>query len=335
MAVLYVAEPGASVGFVGGRIVVRKNKHILQELPVIKLEQIVAIGRINITPAVINYCLQAGVDISYLSSPGHYTGRLQPELHRNVIPRQRQLQRAAEPDFMLAQAKAIVTGKLRNMITMVKRQRRLQQSENAAVAELEALLPGVERAANVDALYGYEGTGSAAYFKAWRAGLRADWGFDARIYHPPLDPVNALLSLGYSLLYKDMHAAISIVGLDPYQGCFHKPRHGHACLASDLMEEHRAVLIDRLVLTTLNKRSLLPQDFQQEAGGRCKLAPPALKKFLLLYAGASTEAVYYPPQSKRLNYRYLLEQQARHYARVVLGEEATYRPYQAEAVWQA
>lgn len=112
-----------------------------------------------------------------------------------------------------------------------------------------------------------------------RAALKADWGFDTRSYHPPTDPVNALLSLGYTMLYKDMHAAISIVGLDPYQGCFHKPRHGHAALASDLIEEHRSVLIDRMILTILNKRIITPQDFQQEADGRFQLSRSQRENF--------------------------------------------------------
>jgi len=331
MAILYVTEQGATVGFTGGRIVVRKDKHILDELPVIKLEQIVAVGRINITPWVINYCLRAGVEISYLSSPGHFAGRLQPEPNRNVIPRQRQFERASDADFMLGMAKRIVTGKIRNMIAMVKGQRRMRTEDAASQSEMEAILPRVEGAASADSLYGYEGSASASYFKSVRAALRGDWGFDARIYHPPTDPVNVLLSLGYTLLYKDMHAAISIVGLDPYLGCFHKPRQGHAALASDLIEEHRAVLVDRMVLTTLNKRIIAPDEFQQEADGRHKLAPPAFKRFLKIYADALNETVLYPPLARKLTYRYLIEHQVRHYSRVITGDDPEYRPFEAEA----
>ncbi len=333
MAVLYVTEQGATVSYTGGRIVVRKNKHILQEMPVIKLEQIVAVGRVNITPAVISHCLHAGVEVSYLTSPGHFSGRLQPEFHRNVIPRQRQHQRTSEPEFMLATAKRIVAGKIANLIAMVKRQRRLRQDDNGALAGMEAILPRVDKAGDLDVLRGHEGAAGVHYFRAFRAALRGDWGFDERNYHPPTDPVNAMLSLGYTLLYKDMHAAINIAGLDPYQGCFHKPRHSHAALASDLMEEHRAVLIDRLVLTLLNKRVIIQQDFQQEEDGRFKLSTPAFKKFLSFYAEAINEAVLYAPLQKRISYRYLLECQARHYARVVMGEDPEYRPYDAEATF--
>ena len=331
MSILYVTEQGATVGFTAGRIVVRKNRQILQELPIVKLEQIVAVGKVNITPAVVTYCLHAGIEVSYLSSPGHFSGRLQPEYNRNVIPRQRQFERAGDAGFMLGMAKRIVAGKIRNMMAMVKRQRRLRGEDGAPLAELEAMLPRVEKAASADSLYGYEGSASASYFKAFRAALRGDWAFETRNYHPPTDPVNAVLSLGYTMLYKDMHAAISIVGLDPYLGCFHKPRQGHAALASDLIEEHRAALVDRMVLTTLNKRVISPQDFDQDAEGRFRLAKPAFKKILKLYADALNEPCYYPPLSRRLSYRGLIEHQVRHYSRVITGDDAEYQPYDAEA----
>jgi CRISP-associated protein Cas1 len=104
-------------------------------------------------------------------------------------------------------------------------------------------------------------------------------------------------------------------------------------LASDLIEEHRAVLVDRLILTTLNKRVLSPQDFEQDADGRFRLARPAFKKFLGLYAGALNETSYYPPLSRKLTYRHLIEHQVRHYSRVVTGDEPEHHPYDAEAAF--
>ena len=331
MSVLYVTEQGATVGFTAGRIVVRKHKRVIQELPVVKLEQLVVVGRINITPWVINYCLRMGIEVSYLSSPGNFAGRLQPELNRNVIPRQRQFERAADAPFMLGLARGIVKGKIRNMIAMVRRQRRLQSAEGDPIAEMQALLPRVEAAPSGDSLYGYEGTASASYFKAFRAALRAEWEFETRNYHPPMDPANALLSLGYTMLYKELHAAISIVGLDPYLGCFHKPRQGHAALASDLMEELRAPLIDRLILTTINKRVLVQDEFQRDPDGRFKLVPPAFKRFLKVYAEALNESTWYAPLTRNLTWRHLIEHQVRHYARVMTGEDAEYRPYDADS----
>jgi CRISP-associated protein Cas1 len=230
---------------------------------------------------------------------------------------------------------AIVGGKIRNMIAMIRRQRRLRADSRPLVAELEALLPKVAGATDLDALNGYEGTASAAYFRAFRAALKGDWKFEARQYRPPADPVNALLSFGYTLLHNDVFAGINVVGLDPYAGTFHRPRQGHAALASDLMEEHRAIVVDRLVLTALNKRIVVETDFVLTPANQFRLAQEALKRFLALYARQINEVVLYPAQGVRTSYRQVIEWQARQFARVVLGEEEVYRPFQpTDSGWE-
>lgn len=330
MAILYITEQGATVRHLGGRIIVRRDERILQELPDFKLEQLVVFGNVNLTPGFMSYCLQQGVDVAFLSSTGKYRGRLQPELAKNVVLRQKQFERTANAEFSRATAAAIVAGKLRNMIAMARSQRRLRDEGRSPIAEIEAILPRVASARAADSLHGFEGAATAAYFRAFRAALKGDWQFDAREYHPPRDEVNSLLSLGYSLLYNDVYAAINIVGLDPYLGVFHRPRHGHACLASDLMEELRAVVVDRLVLTALNKRTLIQKDFTVNADGHLRLATEALKRFLGLYAAALNESVTYAPQNIRTTYRQVIEYQVRQFARYVMGEETAYKPFLIE-----
>jgi len=329
MAILYLTEQGSTVNLTAGRIVVRKNDKLLQELPVFKLEQIVAYGNVHLTPAVIAHCLRAGVEVAFLSSPGKYRGRLQPEFTKNTVVRQQQYRRAADPQFCLQTATTIVAGKVRNMIAMVKQQRRLRDGRSP-LAELENMLKKLSAARTIDQLNGFEGAASAAYFKAFRAALKNDWGFNAREYHPPKDPVNGILSLGYTLLYNDVYGAVNLVGLDPYMGFFHQPKHGHACAASDLMEEHRSVLVDRLVLTALNLQTIKPDDFEAQADGRVVLKPETLKRFFALYAQTINEPTYYPYTGIKTTYRQVIELQVRHFARVLVGEEKVYRPFEAE-----
>ena len=327
MAILYVTEQGATIRHLAGRIIVRREERVLHEIPDFKLEQIVVFGNVNLTPGLITYCFAEGVDVAFLSSTGKYRGRLQPELARNVALRQKQYERCANSEFCRATAAAIVAGKIRNMIAMVRLQRRLRETGRAPVADLEAILSRVAAARTLDSLNGYEGSATNAYFKSLRGALKGDWEFEAREYHPPRDEVNALLSLGYSLLYNNFYAAINIVGFDPFLGVLHRPRFGHACLASDLMEELRAALVDRLVLTALNKRVLVKTDFTTNADGHLRLAPEALKRFLALYAAQLNEPVFYATQNIRTTYRQVIEYQARHFARYVMGEEAAYRPF--------
>lgn len=330
MAILYLTEQGTTINLTAGRIVVRKNDKLLQELPIFKLEQIVAYGNVHLTPAVIAYCLQHGIEVAFFSSKGKFRGRLQPEFTKNTVVRQQQYKRAADPQFCLKLASVFVIGKLRNMIAMIRQQRRLRDGGRSPLAELERTLVKIPEAKSIDQLNGYEGAASAAYFKAFRAALKGDWGFGAREYHPPKDPVNALLSLGYTLLYNDSYGAVNLVGLDPYMGFYHQPRHGHACLASDLMEEHRSVLIDRMVLTTLNLQMIKPAEFEQQPNGGMTLKPDALKRFFAIYAQTVKGNIWYPYTGIQTTYRQVIEFQARQLVRVLLGDEPTYYPFEAE-----
>ena len=327
MAILYVTEQGATIKHVAGRIVVRRENRIISELPDFKVEQIVIYGNTEMSSGARNYCFDQGIDVAYLSTTGRYRGRMENRLAKNALLRQRQQMSVNDADFCRRNAAAIVSGKIGNMTAMVRQQRRLRADGRPVIAELEALLPKVAKAADLDSLNGYEGAASAAYFRAFRLALKGDWQFDARQYHPPADPVNALLSFGYTMLHNDVFAAINIVGLDPYSGTFHRPRLGHATLASDLMEEHRAIVVDRLVLTALNKRIIIETDFVLTPDKRFRLTGEALKRFLGLYARQISEAVFYPAQNIRTNYRQVIELQARQFARVVMGEEKVYRPF--------
>jgi len=330
MAILYLTEQGCVVNLTAGRIIVRKGEKLLQELPVLKLEQIIAYGNAHLTPAVIAHCLSQGIEVAFLSSSGKYRGRLQPEFTKNTVVRQRQYKLASDPQFCLKTAATIVAGKVRNMIAMIKQQRRLRGDGRSTMTELEKTLTRLSGARTIDQLNGHEGTASREYFKAFRAAFKRDWGFETREYHPPKDPVNGLLSLGYTLLYNDAYGAVNLVGLDPYMGFFHQPRHGHACLASDLMEEHRCVLIDRLVLSALNLQMIKQDDFEAQIDGRVNLKPEALKRFFGLYAQTINERVHYPYAGIQTTYRQVIELQARHFARVLVGEEPKYHPFEAE-----
>lgn len=326
MSIIYVSEQGATINRVGGRIIVRKQDNVLQDLPAAKVEQLVLFGNIHLTPATMSFCLQEGVDVAFLSSTGRYRGRLQPEFTKNAILRQQQVNKSLSSEFCQHIAIAIVTGKIRNMMSMLTQQRRLRENSNSSLNTLKSILSKVTSATNLDSLYGYEGAASAAYFQSLRESLKVDMGFHQRICHPPTDPINAILSLGYTLLFNDIYAAINIVGLDPYTSYFHRPRQGHAALVSDLMEEYRCVIIDPIVLTAVNKRMIAELDFKKEPQG-LRLTPNALKKFITLYAETTNQLTLYPQMNIQTTYKKIFEFQVRQFARVLMGEIATYQPF--------
>lgn len=326
MGTLYVTEQGAVIGRTGERLVIRKGQTVLKELPVVQVDQIVILGNATLTTPTVPFLLDKGIDVAYLSSRGTYRGRLQPQWTRDATLREAQYRRAGEEAFCLTTARQIVAGKIHNMTLFCRRQRRFERADQARLARIDGLLPQVATASSRAQVLGYEGTASALYFRLLRLFLPTEFGFRQRQAHPPPDPVNALLSLGYTLLYNHLYAAINVVGLDPYQGFFHQRQRGHAALASDLVEEWRAIIVDSVVLTVLNRREIQAADFQTTPRG-LRLSKDALGRFVRRYDERVSEEVFAPAIQGRTAYRRCFELQVRHLARVMLGEEAAYQPF--------
>jgi CRISP-associated protein Cas1 len=153
--------------------------------------------------------------------------------------------------------------------------------------------------------------------------VRAAFDLDGRNRRPPRDPVNALLSMVYSLLAKDLAVTLGAVGLDPLLGFYHQPRFGRPALALDLMEEFRPILADSVVVGAINTGAITPEDFLSAAGS-VALRPAGRKKMLLAYERRMDQLVAHPVFGYRVSYRRILEVQARLLARVLLGEIEAY-----------
>lgn len=326
MATLYVLEQGALVTKIDERLVVRKDRKVLRDLPAHQVERIVLFGNAHLSTPATHFVLRQGIEVVYLSQRGVYYGRLQPEVTQDGSLRHVQHQRASDSRFCLELARSIVQGKIANLEALCARQRRQGQWLREALERLGNAQQRLPRAHDLDALRGYEGSAAVAYYRAFGEMLRRDWGFGGRRHRPPPDPINALLSLGYTLLYQAMQGMIGIVGLDPYQGFFHQMKPGHAALASDLIEEWRPIIVDSLVLQIVNRGELQPADFRS-VRDQARLTREGLARFLEHYDARLAERVEHPRLGKKLSYRQSLEEQVRHLGRVLLGEEPTYQPF--------
>jgi CRISPR-associated protein Cas1 len=219
----------------------------------------------------------------------------------------------------------VVDAKIRNSLHLViKRGRKAETGEQSD--RLRHILKQVPGARNLDRLRGLEGSASVAYFEAFRTFFKNDMGFSVRVKHPPSDPINILLSLGYSLLFNQVHAMIHCVGMDPYQGFYHQYRYGHPCLASDLVETLRAAVVDSLVLRVINLGIIQEKDFSQR-DGKVIFEKPGLKRFLQEYDQRINTKRRFEPVGKALNFHQIIEWQCRHFARVLLGKEPEFKPY--------
>lgn len=326
MGTLYIAEQGAVVAKANGRLVVRKNGRVIREVVGLHVDRIVVLGNAHLTTPTIAYALDKGVDVVFLSAGGAYRGRLEAPLGKDARLREAQFRMAQDEAGRLAVAKAVVAGKLRNMTALWRRQRKARAAAGC-VASIHRLIPRAEKAASLPQLRGYEGSAAAAHFAALRSCVPSGLGFRRRVHHPPTDPVNALLSLGYTLLHNELRAAISTAGLDPYRGFYHELRHGHAALASDLMEEWRPVIGDALVLALLTRERLVRHDFRALPDRSVRLTRDALERFLRAYDERLCSRIQHPALDQRLTYRQCIAHQVAHLAAHIRGERAAYEPF--------
>ena len=129
------------------------------------------------------------------------------------------------------------------------------------IIEMQNMQKKLLYAKSVEQVMGYEGTAAKIYFKVLGKLIDEQFAFEGRSRRPPMDPFNSLISLGYSIILNELYGKIEGKGLNPYFGVMHKDREKHPTLASDLMEEWRAVLIDTTALSMLNGHELVKEDF--------------------------------------------------------------------------
>lgn len=331
MPVLYLAEQGATIRKKGDTLVITKNESDLQVIPTSKVDQVVIFGNVNITTPVIHYLLDEGKDCVFCSSTGRYHGRLFSTESKYGLLRRAQFEAVTNHEIQLAIAIEMVRGKLSNQRTFLQRYQRkaLDDTLSGVIDDMENILHKLEGAVDIGSLLGLEGYASSLYFNALKFVLKQDLRFTGRKRRPPPDPVNSLLSFGYTLLVYDAQAAIRIVGLDPFLGFLHSTEYSKPSLALDLMEEFRTVVIDSIVLRLINNNIMSENDFSKDVDirGMIRLKDESLKTFIRYYEERMADEVIHPVFNTRITYRRCLELQARQIARVVTEKQVKYYPF--------
>ncbi|MBL8605595.1 MAG: CRISPR-associated endonuclease Cas1 [Myxococcales bacterium] len=320
----YVQEPGAQVGKKGECLTVSKRGEPLAEVRILDVSQLVLCGNIAVTAPAIALLCEAGIPIVHLSMGHWFYGVTHGLGLRNAFDRAAQFATAADPSRSLEIARAMVQAKGRNQRTLLRRN---GPSEAPVLEALRGAIDDIERADSVEALLGMEGRVAALYFQDFASMLRPRHGEDAlsafdfqgRNRRPPRDPVNAMLSFGYALLAKEATVALLTVGLDPYWGVYHRPRHGRASLALDMMEEFRPLIVDSAVLSAINTGVVDATSFEMGASG-CALNTRGRKAFISAYEARMDQLVTHPLFGYRVSWRRVLSLQAQLLARVFRGE---------------
>ncbi|NJP64807.1 type I-C CRISPR-associated endonuclease Cas1c [Streptomyces spiramenti] len=306
-------------------------------LPLRRVNAIVVYGHVTLSTELLTRCAQDGRTVTWMSRTGRYLGRLDGAVRGNVLLRHAQHQAHDDTETRVAIARQVVAAKVRNSRWIILRAARdatptPQTAMRARANELAQALTKIPDAADIDALMGYEGNAARLHFEALRHALRPDDGippFERRERRPPTDPVNAALSFTYGLLRSLVHGATEQVGLDPYVGYLHGIRPGKPSLALDLMEEFRAPLADRLVLSLFNRRQLRAEHFDALPGGAVNLTDDGRTVLFQAWQELRDKPATHTLAGRDVPTGLLPTMQARLVARHLRGDLPAYLPWTA------
>lgn len=319
---LYVTGYGLTIGRSGEVLEVREKTKRVQDARLNDVSQVNLFGPVTVTGGAIHALCGSEKPVAHFSMGGWLQGLTTGMGLRNVFLRQAQFRHAEDSLFCLRVARALVANKVRNQRVLL--QRNHVEPPIPALRRLKELARQAERCWQVESLLGIEGLAGRIYFEHFNGMLKADDGverfeFAHRNRRPPRDPINALLSLAYALLVKDLTVTCLAIGFDPFMGYYHRPRFGRPALALDLMEPFRPLIAESTVLTAVNGRMVTPGDFLT-VGDAVSLTAKGRRALIQAYEQRMDALVTHPSFGYRVSYRRVLEVQARLFARLLTGE---------------
>jgi CRISP-associated protein Cas1 len=323
---VYVQVQGGYVSKSGDVLVIKEKGKKVAEAKLFETSQLTIMGNAQVTTQTVQELCRRGIPIIYTSSGGWYYGMTIGPMHKNVELRLHQYRAAGDPARSLYLAGRFVSSKIKNCRTLLRRNS--GEVDDETLRRLKESASEAETAMSVESLLGVEGNAARVYFGAFssmikREGLEEGFDFTGRNRRPPKDPVNAMLSLAYSLLTKDLAVTLAAAGFDPHLGFFHKPRYGRPSLALDLMEEFRPLVADSTVIGAVNNGVVKPSDFVR-AGDGVNLKPGARKAFIQAYERRMDQLIRHPVFGYQISYRRVLDVQARLLGRYLAGEISEY-----------
>lgn len=320
---LYVLEAGARVGLSGEVLQVRTDEGVQAEVRLLEVGSISLFGNAQISSQAMRAVLGREVPLYYLSYGGWLNGYARSINDHSIDLRIAQYDIAKDQVRTLELARAFVSGKVKNQRTMVRRS--LGQKARGTLQALALLGHRIDTASDAGQLLGFEGLAAKHYFDAFGDMLNVGTGFEVtgRNRRPPTDPVNALLSFGYSMLAKEALAAVITVGFEPGLGMYHRVRPGRPSLALDLMEEFRPLIVDSTVLSLINAKEIRASHFDRR-GKAVVLTTDGRRRFIAAIERRLRSTITHPTFGYEVTYRRALNVQARLLARAIQGDIPAY-----------
>lgn len=326
---LYVQARGAKVARKGETLEITVEDQPAQTVRLVDVSQLAILGQVYITTPTLQELMNREIPVSWHSFGGWFMGHTIGTGHKNVEIRTAQYRTSFDEQACLRLAKGLVTAKIQNQKTLLRRNWKGGTAPEELIDGFRQDLRGVQRAQDLGELLGSEGQAAARYFRNFSQMIRREgvetlsFEFEKRNRRPPTDPVNALLSYAYSLLVRSWAVVLTAVGFDTYRGFYHQPRYGRPALALDMMEPFRPLIADSSVIQAINNGEVQPTDFIRVAGS-VALTDSGRKRFIGTFERRMSQEVTHPLFGYKVNYRRLLELQARLLSRHLLGEITEY-----------
>ncbi len=329
MANIYITEQNSVLRKTGQRLVVQKDKEILLDVQCHSIDAVLIFGNVQFTTQVVHELCRHGIELAILSRHGRLVGQLTSPVTKNIALRLAQFRRFEQEAFRLEIARTITNAKIVNGMNLIRRFT-YNHPDKDLKQHIRALKSASSRALAAEALdelLGIEGASARVYFDAFARMLLTGFSFKSRQKRPPPDPVNALLSLSYTLVFNEISSLLDGIGFDPYLGYLHHPDYGRPSLACDLIEEFRAVTADRLTLRLINNRILTRDHFHKHSTGRAVyLTREGMKRYFREYEAFMTRRFKHPSRDFMVSLRGCLRLQAEELARCI-KENTPYTPF--------
>lgn len=333
---LYITDYNYYLSLDGENIVVKEEGKAIGRVPLHNLEGIVTFGYTGASPKLMKACADKQIALSFLDRSGRFLARIVGETHGNVLLRKRQFLASENEEECLDISRNFIVGKIYNARYVLDRTirdhsmrveaERLQKAKERLLKSIEE----AERCTDLEMLRGIEGEAAQSYFGVFDHMIinqKEDFFFHGRSKRPPLDCMNALLSLLYTLLTHDCAAALEGVGLDSYVGFMHKDRPGRTSLALDLMEELRAPFADRLALTLINRQEISGSDFERQENGAMFLKEEPRKTVIDAWQQKKKTMITHPFLNEKMEWGLVPHMQAMLLARYLRGDIEAYPPF--------
>jgi len=330
MANLYITEQNSVLRKTGNRLIVQKEDEILLDVQCNKIEAVLIFGNVQFTTQAVHELFEHGIEMAILSRNGRLIGQLTSPATKNIFLRIEQFKKYGDENFKLKLSQIFIAAKIKNGLNLVRRFSYNHPEIDLAyeIKGLKQCLGKVDETETGESLFGIEGSAAKLYYRAYGKMILSNFIFTGRKKRPPPDPVNAMLSLSYTMVFNEIASLLDGLGFDPYLGYLHKADYGRASLAADLVEEFRAPIADRFVLNSINGRTFNKEDFKiNPKGGGVSFRRDALKRYFSAYEKFLNNEFEHPDYQTRTTLRKCIRRQAEKLAATIQNKQA-YMPFE-------